>query len=41
MDIGDWGGVKIRGGYTPPARGRVVAAAVVAVAARSRCSPGR
>ncbi len=21
MDIGDWGGVKIRGGYTPPARG--------------------
>ena len=22
MDIGDWGGVKIRGGYTPPARGQ-------------------
>ena len=22
MDIGDWGGVKIRGGYTPPAGGR-------------------
>ena len=21
MDIGDWGGVKIRGGYAPPARG--------------------
>jgi predicted enzyme related to lactoylglutathione lyase len=21
MDIGDWGGVKIRGGYVPPARG--------------------
>ncbi len=21
MDIGDWGGVKIRGGYTPPAGG--------------------
>ena len=21
MDIGDWGGAKIRGGYTPPARG--------------------
>src|SRR5215208_5264663 len=22
MDIGDWGGVKIRGGYVPPAGGR-------------------
>lgn len=22
MDIGDWGGVRIRGGYTPPARGQ-------------------
>src|SRR5262249_33221936 len=22
MDIGDWGGVKIRGGYTPPPRGQ-------------------
>src|SRR6185503_18547721 len=21
MDIGDWGGVEFRGGYTPPARG--------------------
>ena len=32
MDIGDWGGVKIRGGYVPPARGRVVAVAVAGAA---------
>ena len=28
MDIGDWGGVKIRGGYVPPAAVARVAAAV-------------
>jgi hypothetical protein len=39
MDIGDWGGVKIHGGYTPPARGWVVAAVVAVVAVESR-QPG-